>query len=174
MSTYIQDALRTKSPQFNLPDEFVEVLVDATRAAAGLGGIIGALKKSIFYGKPFTDPTNGDDPWLPDVIEPNTAGLDADIVHGIIGLVTESCELMELIYESLKTGQPIDLTKLIDESGDQMWYLAILLSKLGVDFEAVQRGNIAKLKARYPEKFDAVAFDNRNKAEETAALTAAV
>ena len=47
----------------------------------------------------------------------------------------------------------LDLVNVKEEIGDLLWYIAIMLNVLDTDFETVMRTNIAKLKARYPDKF---------------------
>lgn len=78
------------------------------------------------------------------------------LLHAAMGLATEAGEFLDPIKKNLFYGKPLDLVNLREEIGDIMWYLAIACSALGTDFETEQARNIAKLKARYPEKFDAV------------------
>jgi len=46
--------------------------------------------------------------------------------------------------------------------GDLFWYLAIACDELGVEFESLMETNIAKLKARYGEKFSEHKAENRD------------
>jgi NTP pyrophosphatase (non-canonical NTP hydrolase) len=50
-------------------------------------------------------------------------------------------------------GHELDREKLRKELGDVLWYMAMLLDGVDMTFEEVMEANIAKLKARYPEKF---------------------
>jgi NTP pyrophosphatase (non-canonical NTP hydrolase) len=68
-------------------------------------------------------------------------------------LVTEAGELADVIKKHLYYGADLDYTNLIEEAGDLMWYLSILLDELNVSFSEVMEKNIAKLKKRYPDKF---------------------
>lgn len=76
-----------------------------------------------------------------------------DMLHGAIGVATEAGELLDALKRSVYYGQPLDRTNLIEELGDLEWYMAVLRKALDVSQEEVQRINIEKLRARYPEKF---------------------
>lgn len=114
------------------------------------------LKKHIFYGKSFSEfsthrPYNPPD--MSDVeraTDPNTIRL----LHAAIGIFTEAGEVLDALYGHIFSGSPLDLVNLFEEGGDVFWYMAILADALGVTFEQMQETNIAKLRARYPEKFN--------------------
>lgn len=93
-----------------------------------------------------------------------------NLLHGIIGKATESAELLEAVYNCLFNGSPLDLTNVKEEVGDGFWYDAIILRAIGSDFEDAQARVIAKLRKRYPGKFEAHAAINRDIAAERAAL----
>lgn len=76
-----------------------------------------------------------------------------DILHGALGIVTEAGEIADAVKKSIFYGKPFDLVNLQEEIGDCFWYLAILAKEAGLSFEAIMEQNIAKLKARYPDKF---------------------
>ncbi len=82
-----------------------------------------------------------------------TKGLSPRVEHGVIGLVTESGELMDAVKKAKYYGKEIDTVNIVEEMGDLMWYMAIIADQLGVSFEEIWDKNIRKLKARYPEKF---------------------
>lgn len=75
------------------------------------------------------------------------------VEHAVMGMVTESGELLDAVKKSKIYGRALDKVNLVEEAGDCMWYLALLCDDLGVSFEQVWEKNIAKLRARYPEKF---------------------
>ncbi len=77
------------------------------------------------------------------------------LLHAAMGLTTEAGEFLDALKKHLFYGKPLDLVNLREEIGDIMWYLAIACDALGTDFETEQERNIAKLRKRYPEKFDA-------------------
>lgn len=76
------------------------------------------------------------------------------LINGVMGLCGESGEAIDLVKKHLHQGHPLDKEKLVKELGDIAWYLAETAYALDVDLDMVLEGNIAKLKARYPEGFD--------------------
>jgi len=76
------------------------------------------------------------------------------LLHGSMGLVTESGEFMDAIKKHLFYGKPLDKINLIEESGDLFWYLAIIHSVFGKAFEYAMTLNIKKLRARYGDTFN--------------------
>jgi NTP pyrophosphatase (non-canonical NTP hydrolase) len=84
------------------------------------------------------------------------------LLHAMIGMCTESGEIQDQIKKHIFYGKQIDKTNLVEEVGDLMWYVGVMCSELGVDLEDVMEKNIAKLRARYGEKFTEAAALNRN------------
>lgn len=120
-------------------------LTDFTLTAAGLDQV----KKALFYGRENLMHTHGRyDEHVLDVL-----AVDKDITHAILGVATESAELVEHLERPMMDRLGLDRAKVIDEAGDILWYLALLFRSLGVTFEEVADLNIAKLSARFPEKF---------------------
>lgn len=78
----------------------------------------------------------------------------ARLLHGALGVGTEGGELENALKRALFYKKPIDKLNVLEEIGDTLWYLAILIDALGSSFEEAFERNIAKLRARYPEKFD--------------------
>ena len=75
------------------------------------------------------------------------------LLHAAMGIDTESGEFMDMIKKHILYGKDIDITNLVEEAGDLLWYIALALDELGVSFDYVMDRNIAKLRARYPKKF---------------------
>jgi len=80
-------------------------------------------------------------------------GHDLNLLHAAMGISTESGELMDAFKRKIFYGKELDVVNVKEEIGDLMWYVAILLRELDLDFEELLQVNIDKLKARYPEKF---------------------
>lgn len=49
------------------------------------------------------------------------------------------------------------------ELGDVLWYAAMICRSFGWDMEEIMKINIEKLKARYPDGFNAYLANHRNK-----------
>lgn len=88
--------------------------------------------------------------------------LNIRILHALIGLETEVGELQDAMKKHVFYGKPLDTVNLAEEMGDVFWYLAILSDALRAPFEEVMEKNIAKLKARYGDKFTEKAALNRD------------
>lgn len=78
-----------------------------------------------------------------------------------LGLTGEAGEAADIIKKHVAHEHPLDVPKLTKEIGDVLWYAAVLSRQLGLTLEEVMEGNIAKLKARYPEGFSAARSLNR-------------
>ena len=76
------------------------------------------------------------------------------LINGVMGLCGEAGEAIDIVKKHLAQGHDLDREKLIKELGDVAWYLAETAYALDVPLEEVFQGNIAKLKARYPQGFE--------------------
>ena len=76
------------------------------------------------------------------------------LLNGVMGLCGEAGECIDLVKKHLHQGHPLDSEKLARELGDVAWYLAETAWALGLPLEDVLRGNLEKLKKRYPQGFD--------------------
>lgn len=77
------------------------------------------------------------------------------LLQGLMGLSGESGECLDLFKKHIFQGHDLDREHLAKELGDVAWYLAVSASVIGYDLETVLQMNIDKLKARYPEGFNA-------------------
>ncbi len=75
------------------------------------------------------------------------------LLHAGIGLATEAGEFLDSLKKHVFYGKALDTVNLAEEMGDLFWYCAIIADELNVDFASVMERNIAKLKARYGDKF---------------------
>lgn len=147
--TYLQASARTASTQFHSEIINTETLENTLRQAIAAGQMADAVKKSLFYGKPLAATHHalvlpGGD--LPAPI------LNPDVLHAALGLYTEATELLEVCLAVMQ-GAAFDDVNAFEECGDTEWYLAMLYRALGRTPEEAKAANIAKLKARYPDKF---------------------
>lgn len=86
---------------------------------------------------------------------------DADkIRHGVLGLTSEAGEVAG-IFQKVYQGHPDPMTDaeakehLVKECGDCLWMLAEILDAIHVPMSECMTLNIEKLRARYPDGFDA-------------------
>ena len=75
------------------------------------------------------------------------------LLNGVMGLCGESGECIDLVKKHLHQGHELDKAKLARELGDVAWYLAESAWALDLSLEEILRGNLDKLKKRYPQGF---------------------
>ena len=83
------------------------------------------------------------------------------LLNGVMGLCGEAGECIDLVKKHLHQGHPLDSEKLAKELGDVAWYLAETAWALDLPLESILRGNLEKLKKRYPQGFDSEKSMNR-------------
>jgi NTP pyrophosphatase (non-canonical NTP hydrolase) len=169
MKDYIDAALSTKGGDFHGEQVGVMYFIQALRDFVDAAHHLDAIKKTLFYGKPLYK--LGGHKFGGVNLSLITDDIKPDIIHGIIGGATETGEMVEALLRALEgmlMGEAVTLdeTNLKEETGDQLWYLAILLAALGTDFTTEGKRNIAKLMVRFPAGFtDANALVRDLKAE---------
>lgn len=180
LNEYVQAAILTESRIEEVKLD-INSIVPLLESFVAVGNLIDVIKKDTFYGIP-TDPVKlqaRSDRISKNTISMNvqsrqyfnTPGsqpitipqLDPRVVHAIIGLATESVELIEALLLSIASGEPIDRVNVLEELGDQGWYTAILVDALNASWSNIHETNIAKLAARNKGKsFNAEATINRD------------
>lgn len=75
--------------------------------------------------------------------------------NGIMGLNGEAGECIDLLKKHLFQGHELNKEHIAKELGDIAWYLAVSAYAIGYNLETIFQMNIDKLRARYPEGFDA-------------------
>lgn len=83
-------------------------------------------------------------------------------IHMVLGILTEAGELADVFKKNLAYGKEIDWINVQEEISDIMWYISGLCNINNFDLEKMLENNIAKLKARYPNKFTSEDAINRN------------
>ena len=93
------------------------------------------------------------------------------ISHAAIGMVTEAAEFLDAYKKHGFYGKALDNVNLKEEIGDMLYYIAIACDELGITFEEAMATNIAKLQARYPQKFTLDNAVNRDLEKERVILS---
>lgn len=86
----------------------------------------------------------------------------ARALHACLGLMSETGEIADALKKHIVYGKELDLINLMEEGGDQSWYVALLLSAVKKGFEEALEKNIAKLKLRFGDKFTTAAATKRD------------
>lgn len=94
------------------------------------------------------------------------------LLHASIGLQTESGEIADALKRHIFYGKELDKVNIVEEAGDLLWYVSVALSSVGSSFDEAMEKNIAKLKARYGDKFSEEAAVERDLGKERSVLEA--
>lgn len=89
----------------------------------------------------------------------------AKALNGLMGLNGEAGEAIDILKKHIYQGHELDLHHLALELSDVAWYLAVAAYAIGYDLETICQMNIDKLRARYPEGFDAELSMNRKEGD---------
>ena len=175
MNEFTPLALRTESVKESLTIN-KDSLIAAMAVFYSASELLDAVKKSVFYGKPVDEEALNNHAGIvvraasvigfasvngvfcqPDVALP--LGRDfMRTLHGVIGMATESGELVKPFLEAMTKEDMMDAIKNLDlvnigeELGDSDWYKAIIHDATGVSEDHVRAKVIAKLEKRYKDK----------------------
>lgn len=163
---YIEEANVTMSDNFHFEKVSQELFVDVLDSAIEALDDLDQIKKALFYGRDMNESltfaeqgVRNNDIQIHGLHPDQQAGMR--LLHGIIGIATEAGEMLEALRQGVEGGV-FDLTNVAEEVGDNQWYAAAILRALKTNFESIQRTNIAKLRARFPNKFTEFDANNRN------------
>lgn len=76
------------------------------------------------------------------------------LMHSTLGLASEAGEVAG-IFQKQYQGHEFNPEHLMKELGDCLWMIAEACTAMGWSMEEVMEANIEKLKARYPDGFEA-------------------
>lgn len=88
------------------------------------------------------------------------------LLNGVMGLCGEAGEAIDLVKKWMMQGHELDKEHFAKELGDIAWYLAEAATAIGYDLETILQNNIDKLRARYPQGFDAERSMHRKNGDE--------
>ena len=74
------------------------------------------------------------------------------LMDAAAGLVEESGEILGLVRKHAYQGRELQRGQVLIELGDALWCLAMTAKSAGLTLDQVAAANIAKLRARYPER----------------------
>jgi len=186
MQDYLDQSGRTAAP----PQERLELFDGDNRAMmrqcidmVTIGGMADIMKRGMFYGTDVAklkDRAVKSTEMQTDLYKQVDAKpeqftftpYDLDMLHGVFGVFSEAGEILEEMMKTKLEGREIDHVNIIEEIGDIMWYLALVLRVNDGSFEDAAERNLNKLKARYPEQFTQEKAENRDLDAERSTLEA--
>ena len=80
---------------------------------------------------------------------------DPRVLHAAMGICTEGGEILDAVKKHGYTRAPVDRTNVIEELGDLLWYVQLLMDAMGLSLGDILEPNIKKLRKRYEEGFSA-------------------
>lgn len=174
--TFIKDCLRTNAPGDKAIERFKETdlqdLIKTIQEISTLSEKLDKYKKAIFYGKnhkPVSCLTKTINKLknifrrkqLPD----SSVYLNEQFIqtfHAIVGIQTESAELLDALLKVMVEGKEIDVVNVGEEIADGWWYNSLLCDTLKLNPSVLMEKVINKLKKRYPDKFTEASAINRD------------
>ncbi len=78
-----------------------------------------------------------------------------DAMYLATKLMCEAAEVTEPIAKNTYHGKHLDSEVIADELGDVLWYLATLANLFGYTLDEIVEKNIAKIRARHGERYNA-------------------
>ena len=123
------------------------------------------IKKLVFYGKPVEVAQYSE--LSPERIGNAVSAFQSHdlvrIFHAALGFVTESAEIMEMLYKHIYEGEEFDWNNLTEECGDLLWYMALMAKAKDLKtFDEFMLTNRAKLTKRYGDTWTQDAALNRD------------
>lgn len=94
----------------------------------------------------------------------------ARLIHATLGMASEVGELADALKKHIIYGQALDEINVFEETGDLSWCVALGLAAIKCSMSECLEQNIAKLKVRFGDKFDASKALNRDLDAERKAL----
>ena len=80
---------------------------------------------------------------------------DKELLISACGLAGEAGEVVELIKKYVGHGKTPSPTRISEELGDVLWYVADIASRYDLNLDGIAANNIKKLRQRYPDGFQA-------------------
>lgn len=78
---------------------------------------------------------------------------ELEMLHAILGIISEGGELLEMFFNRKNAGKPIDRTNGLEEAGDLQWFMQLLTHSLQSTQEEVMHMNIKKLHERFGDSY---------------------
>lgn len=92
------------------------------------------------------------------------------MLHAVLGMASEVGEIADALKKHIIYRRALDMTNMIEEPGDLMWYEVLFLDAARRTIPEAMERNIAKLRARFGDKFSEAAAVSRDLRAERAAL----
>ncbi len=98
---------------------------------------------------------------------------EINIIHGVVGVITEAGEMAEQLVAFLRGGTAFDPVHMLEETGDVEWYQHRILRGINATSDVRDRANIDKLHGRHGDAFNVFRDAHRDLAAERVKLETA-
>ena len=85
---------------------------------------------------------------------------DKELLISACGLAGEAGEVVELIKKYVGHAHTPSHTRISEELGDVLWYVADIASRYDLNLDGIAANNIRKLRERYPHGFNGFRTDH--------------
>lgn len=163
---FVEKASRTKAEGWHLENLNQGLIAPVLAEFIRAGHNLDRLKKALFYGTPsrleaFNDMID-DSGRCAKIPITEFSQSDMDTIHSLLGIATESVELIEALQKYLYVTGKLDHVNLKEEIGDIEWYKALLVTN-EAELSGILGRVISKLSLRFPEKFSATRSEDENR-----------
>ena len=146
------DGLAAKPERFKLSSTTVALLVDQLYDLNQASLALDHFKRVITYGDKLR--MNPCPRYHGDLQGEGSQRASGDLIHGLLGKITEALELAPVLIKLLTMGS-FDTVNIVEELGDDEFYTDMVRQALGCDRQHVLQTNVLKLIDRY----DGMTFD---------------
>lgn len=151
-------ALRTKSPQFNNLNSDCSKLLSTLQDFSDSAEHLNTLRKALFAAK--GELYHADHQLPKNQTIGNMSQENIDILHGLLGLIAETKEILDAFKPTLEAAMrhdsnppEVDFLNLSEEAGDVLWSTSLIAKTTSFDFNSIAKGLINKLELRHPQGF---------------------
>ncbi|AFV81315.1 MazG-like pyrophosphatase [Vibrio phage vB_VpaS_MAR10] len=144
---YVESCLGTLSQDYFEPDA---TIINCMKEFIISGNVLDGYKKSTFYGRERPVVDLAEKLEIADIADwRRLERKEQALFHAVIGMATESTELVEQMFAYMFQGKELDTTNLYEEVGDNLFYVSVLLKYLGVSYEQTMYDNHGKRMKRF-------------------------
>ncbi len=107
---------------------------------------------------------------FPQILSRISSDQNLQLLHGALGLSTEAGELEDALKKHIFYGKELKPSNILEECGDAMWYINLILDAYGFSWEQAMEVNIKKLRKRLGTSFSGDRAINRDLSAENKIL----
>ena len=147
---YSVQAARTVTEPFGHLDKIPSgAFYDTLHTVSEAGKRMDHFKKALVYGRDVPLEFQSGTDMSGEPFASLSTAVPIEVLHGIIGTITEACELADLLLTCIYGADDFDELNLKEELGDLKWYEDRICRRMGWNHGDIRAGNLAKLFKRH-------------------------